>query len=186
MKRIFDVAVSLFLAIFLIIPLAFLALLVRLSSPGPALYWCDRVGQHNNLFKMPKFRTMYIGTPTVASDLLNEPKNYITPIGKFLRKTSIDELPQLWSIIIGDMSFVGPRPALFNQSNLIKLRTDAGVHKLLPGLVGLAQVNGRDEISINEKVNLDIEYIKNQSLLLDVKIIGLSLAKVLLKVGISH
>lgn len=186
MKRTFDILVTLLSAVVLIIPLACIALVIRCTSSGPVLYWSDRVGQNNKLFKMPKFRSMHVDTPTLASNLLKNPSNYFTPVGRFLRETSIDELPQLWSILIGDMSLVGPRPALFNQSILIKLRTHSDVHKLLPGLVGFAQVNGRDEISIHKKVNLDVEYMKHQSILLDVKIIGLSFFRVFQKDGVSH
>ena len=161
-------------------------LAVRLTSPGPALYWSDRIGRHNRLFKMPKFRSMRIDAPAVATHLLSNPEQWLTPIGSFLRRTSLDELPQLWSILKGDMSFVGPRPALFNQDDLIKLRTEKGVHEVLPGLTGWAQINGRDEIPIPQKVQLDVEYIHRQSFFFDVKILWMTTVKVVAKDGISH
>jgi len=170
----------------LAVPVALVTLAVLLTSPGPALYWSDRVGRHNKLFKMPKFRSMRAGTPEVPTHLLADPKAHLTPIGGFLRKSSLDELPQLWSILVGNMSLVGPRPALFNQSDLIALRTESGVHELVPGLAGWAQVNGRDELPIPDKVNLDIVYLQRQSLLMDIKIIGLTFIKVLQKDGVSH
>lgn len=172
--------------IILVIPLVLVALLVRLTSPGPILYWSDRVGRHNRIFKMPKFRSMRIDTPVVATHLLADPKAYLTPVGSFLRKSSLDELPQLWSILRGDMSFVGPRPALFNQDDLIALRTDAGVHELVPGLTGWAQINGRDELPIIEKVRLDCEYLKRRSFCFDLRILWLTLLKVLRRDGVSH
>lgn len=172
--------------IVLLIPLMLVALLVRCTSPGPVLYWSDRVGRHNRLFKMPKFRSMRIDTPVVATHLLADPKIYLTPVGSFLRKSSLDELPQLWSILRGDMSFVGPRPALFNQDDLIALRTDAGVHSLVPGLTGWAQVNGRDELPIAEKVRLDSEYLQRRSFCFDLRILWLTLLKVLRRDGVSH
>jgi len=162
------------------------ALLVRLTSTGPALYWSDRVGRNNKIFKMPKFRSMRVGTPAVATHLLTDAQSHLTPVGNFLRKSSLDELPQLWSIIRGDMSFVGPRPALFNQQDLIALRTQYGVEKILPGLTGWAQVNGRDELPIPEKVKLDVQYMQLQSLPLDVKIIFLTFLKVIRRDGITH
>ena len=170
----------------LAVPVALVTLAVLLTSPGPALYWSDRVGRYNKLFKMPKFRSMRVGTPVVATHLLADPQAHLTPIGGFLRKSSLDELPQLWSILVGDMSLVGPRPALFNQSDLIALRTESGVHELMPGLAGWAQVNGRDELSILNKVNLDMVYLQHQSLLMDIKIIGLTFIKVVQKNGVSH
>lgn len=172
--------------IVLLIPLMLVALLVRCTSPGPILYWSDRVGRHNRLFKMPKFRSMRIDTPVVATHLLADPKIYLTPVGSFLRKSSLDELPQLWSILRGDMSFVGPRPALFNQDDLIALRTDAGVHNLVPGLTGWAQINGRDELPIAEKVRLDSEYLQRRSFCFDLRILWLTLLKVLRRDGVSH
>jgi len=170
----------------LLVPLMVVAVLVRLTSPGPALYWSDRVGRHNKIFKMPKFRSMRVGTPAVATHLLADPGSHLTPIGSFLRKNSLDELPQLWSILTGDMSFVGPRPALFNQQDLIALRTEKGVHTLVPGLTGWAQVNGRDELPIPDKVALDAEYMANQYFLFDVKILWLTILKVFLREGVSH
>ena len=186
MKRIFDLLLAGLAALLLLVPVGAVALLVRLTSPGPALYWSDRVGRHNRIFKMPKFRSMRIGTPAVATHLLSDPKGYLTPIGSFLRKSSLDELPQLWSILVGDMSFVGPRPALFNQDDLIALRTENGVHELVPGLTGWAQVNGRDELPIPEKVKLDLEYLRRQSLCFDIRILWLTFAKVLRRDGVSH
>jgi len=186
MKRIFDIVLVLFAGLILIVPFAIVALMVRLTSKGPVLYWSDRVGINNAIFKMPKFRTMLIGTPAVATHLLSNPATYLTPIGSFLRKTSLDELPQLWSIFIGDMSFVGPRPALFNQDDLIALRTKYGVEKVLPGLTGWAQINGRDELPIPDKVQLDVEYLQKKSFGFDVRIIWLTFLKVLTRDGVSH
>lgn len=168
------------------LPIALITMAVRLTSPGPVLYWSERVGRGNVNFRMPKFRSMRIGTPAVATHLLETPKDYLTPIGSFLRKSSLDELPQLWSILKGDMSFVGPRPALFNQDDLIALRTAAGVHELVPGLTGWAQVHGRDELSIPDKVKLDIEYLQRRSLTFDLWILSLTLLKVLGRDGVSH
>ena len=186
MKRTFDLLLATFAAIVLIVPVVLVALMVRLTSKGPALYWSDRVGRHNRIFKMPKFRSMRTDTPAVATHLLHDPAKYLTPVGSFLRKSSLDELPQLWSIIKGDMSFVGPRPALFNQYDLIELRTRAGVHELLPGLTGWAQVNGRDELPIPKKVMLDVGYLENKSLWLDIKIIFLTALKVLRRDNVTH
>ena len=186
MKRLFDLAVALVAAVFLAPPIVMTALAVRLTSPGPALYWSDRVGRHNRIFKMPKFRSMRIDTPAVATHLLQNPEQWLTPIGSLLRKSSLDELPQLWSILKGDMSFVGPRPALFNQDDLIALRTEKGVHELVPGLTGWAQVNGRDELPIPQKVALDAEYLERRSLLFDMKILWLTALKVLARDGVSH
>ena len=186
MKRTFDLLLAAFAACFLLLPVLLVALLVRLTSKGPVLYWSDRVGRNNTIFKMPKFRSMQIGTPAVATHLLSNPDSYLTPIGSFLRKSSLDELPQLWSIIKGDMSFVGPRPALFNQHDLIELRTRSGVHELLPGLTGWAQVNGRDELPIPAKVKLDVVYLNRQSLWFDVRILWLTFVKVLRRDGVSH
>ena len=186
MKRAFDFLLAIFISLFFLFPVIFIFLLVRLTSPGPALYWSARVGQHNKLFRMPKFRSMRIGTPAVATHLLTKPQTYLTPIGGFLRKTSLDELPQLWSILKGDMSFVGPRPALFNQDDLIALRTQYGVHELVPGLTGWAQVNGRDELPIPDKVKLDAEYLQRRSLWFDIKIIWLTALKVVRRDGVSH
>jgi len=186
MKRLFDLVLGLCAAVVLALPILVVALLVRLTSAGPALYWSDRVGRHNRIFRMPKFRSMRVGTPAVATHLLSDPKVYLTPIGSFLRKSSLDELPQLWSILNGDMSFVGPRPALFNQDDLVALRTERGVHELVPGLTGWAQVNGRDELPIPEKVKLDAEYLQRQSIWLDVRILWLTFLKVIKRDGVSH
>ena len=186
MKRLFDLMLGLMVVAMLLVPLVVVAALVRLTSPGPALYWSDRVGRHNKIFKMPKFRSMRVGTPAVATHLLANPKTHLTPIGPFLRKSSLDELPQLWSILVGDMSFVGPRPALFNQHDLIELRTQKNVHILVPGLTGWAQVNGRDELPIPQKVSLDAEYLQRQSFWFDIKILWLTFLKVLQRDGVSH
>lgn len=186
MKRAFDFVLALAAALVLSIPLLLTALAVRLSSPGPTLYWSDRVGRGNRIFRMPKFRSMRIGTPAKATHLLDSPDQYLTPIGTFIRKTSLDELPQLWSILAGEMSFVGPRPALFNQDDLIALRTQAGVHALVPGLTGWAQINGRDELPIPEKVKLDAEYLHRRSFRLDMSILWLTFVKVIRRDGVSH
>ncbi|BCG62364.1 MAG: O-antigen biosynthesis protein WbqP [Methyloprofundus sp.] len=186
MKRFFDLALVLVAAILFIIPLCITALLVKLTSPGAVLYWSDRVGKNNHLFSMPKFRSMKIDTPEVATHLLTNPKSMLTPVGDFIRKSSLDELPQLWSILKGDMSFVGPRPALFNQDDLVSLRTEYGVHKLLPGLTGWAQINGRDELPIPQKVQLDTEYLQMQSLSKDIYILWLTLFRVLKRHGVTH
>jgi O-antigen biosynthesis protein WbqP len=186
MKRFFDLLLSLFALLILLIPIVLVTFAVKLTSKGPALYWSDRVGVNNALFKMPKFRSMRTGTPAVATHLLQDPAQYLTPIGNFLRKSSLDELPQLWSIIAGDMSFVGPRPALFNQADLIALRTEQGVHLIRPGLTGWAQVNGRDELPIPVKVGYDAYYAKNMSLFFDLKILFLTGLKVLKRDGVSH
>lgn len=186
MKRLFDLFCGVLLALLLGLPILLVALAVRLTSRGPALYWSDRVGRHNRIFRMPKFRSMRVGTPAVATHLLQDPAAFLTPIGSFLRRSSLDELPQLWSILRGDMSFFGPRPALFNQDDLIALRTQAGVHELVPGLTGWAQVNGRDELPIPEKVKLDVEYLWRQSLLFDLRILWLTLIKVAKRDGVSH
>ena len=186
MKRLFDLALALVSTVFLAVPIAALLLGVRLTSPGPALYWSERIGRHNRIFKMPKFRSMRIDTPAVATHLLPNPDQWLTPIGSFLRKSSLDELPQLWSILRGDMSFVGPRPALFNQDDLIALRTEKGVHELVPGLTGWAQVNGRDELPIPQKVQLDVEYLRRQSLFFDLKILWMTALKVKVRDGVSH
>ncbi|MBK9444603.1 MAG: sugar transferase [Betaproteobacteria bacterium] len=186
MKRVFDFSLGLVALALLLLPLLLVALSIRLTSPGPVLYWSDRVGRNNHLFKMPKFRSMCISTPLVATHLLQNPDQWLTPIGSFLRKSSLDELPQLWSILIGDMSFVGPRPALFNQDDLIALRTQAGVHELLPGLTGWAQINGRDKLPISEKVKLDAEYLQRRSIMFDLWILWLTLLKVLRRDGVSH
>lgn len=186
MKRLFDFAVALIAAFIFLLPLIVLALAVRLTSPGPVLYWSDRVGRRNRIFKMPKFRSMRVDTPAVATHLLDNPDQWLTPVGSFLRRSSLDELPQLWSILKGDMSLVGPRPALFNQSDLIALRTEQGVHELLPGLTGWAQVNGRDELPIPQKVALDAEYGQRRSFLFDLKILWMTALKVIARDGVSH
>ncbi|WP_210546257.1 sugar transferase [Rhodoferax sp. PAMC 29310] len=186
MKRAFDLLLAAVACICLLLPVMLVAILVRLSSKGPALYWSDRVGRNNQIFKMPKFRSMRVGTPAVATHLLADPKVYLTPIGSFLRKSSLDELPQLWSILVGDMSFVGPRPALFNQHDLVELRTQEGVHELMPGLTGWAQVNGRDEIPIPDKVKLDAAYLRTRSIWLDIRILWMTLIKVLNRDNVSH
>jgi len=186
MKRFFDLCLGLSAAVILLLPVTVVALAVRVTSKGPALYWSDRVGQNNRIFRMPKFRSMRVGTPAVATHLLQSPDAYLTPIGSFLRKSSLDELPQLWSILKGDMSFVGPRPALFNQDDLIALRTASDVHRLLPGLTGWAQVNGRDELPIPLKVKLDVEYLQRQSLWFDIKILWLTFVKVVRRDGVTH
>jgi O-antigen biosynthesis protein WbqP len=185
-KRLFDFCFAVLLSLLLVLPALVVFLAVRLTSPGPALYWSDRVGRGNRIFRMPKFRTMRVGAPTVATHLLPDPKTLLTPIGSFLRRSSLDELPQLWSILAGEMSFVGPRPALFNQEDLIQLRTEYGVHELLPGLTGWAQVNGRDELPIPEKVKLDAEYLRRKSAWFDLKIIWMTAARVLRQDGVSH
>jgi O-antigen biosynthesis protein WbqP len=186
MKRLFDINLALFAILILALPLAMVALVIKLTSPGPVLYWSDRIGRGNMVFRMPKFRSMRIDTPVVATHLLLNPKIYLTRVGPMLRKSSLDELPQLWSILKGDMSFVGPRPALFNQDDLISLRTQAGVHVLVPGLTGLAQVSGRDELSITDKVKLDAEYLQRCSFKFDLWILWLTLLKVLRWDGVSH
>ena len=186
MKRLIDLVLALIAASLLLVPIVVVAVLVKLTSKGPALYWSDRVGMYNTIFKMPKFRSMKIKTPAVATHLLLDPGIVLTPVGDFLRKNSLDELPQLWCILKGEMSFVGPRPALFNQDDLILLRTEKGVDKVVPGLTGWAQVNGRDELPIPEKVVLDVEYMERQSLWFDLKILWLTVLKVVRRDGVSH
>ena len=186
MKRLFDVALAMVALLLLVIPLLLTALLVRLTSQGPIVYWSTRVGKNNALFQMPKFRTMRVDTPAVATHLLGDAKRWLTPVGSFLRKSSLDELPQLWSILKGDMSFVGPRPALFNQDDLIAMRTRHGIERLTPGLTGWAQINGRDELPIPQKVQLDLHYLQHQSLALDLRIILLTAWKVVRRDGVSH
>jgi O-antigen biosynthesis protein WbqP len=186
MKRLFDLIFVLLITFFLGMAILVIALVVRLTSTGPSLYWSNRVGRNNIIFRMPKFRTMRVGTPTLATHLLSDSARYLTPVGSFLRKSSLDELPQLWSILLGDMSFVGPRPALFNQYDLIALRTQYGVDKLMPGLTGWAQVNGRDELSIPIKVRYEVEYLQKQSFWFDMKICGLTFLKVIRRAGVSH
>lgn len=185
-KRSFDVIAASVLVLLLLPFLAVITLLIRVTSRGGALYWSDRIGRSNKIFRMPKFRSMKICTPQVATHLLTDPSTYVTPIGGFLRRTSIDELPQLFSILKGDLSFVGPRPALFNQYDLIALRTERGIHELVPGLTGWAQVNGRDELPIPVKVQFDYEYLKRRSILFDIQIIGMTAFKVLRSEGVQH
>ena len=186
MKRLFDLLTSVQALIVLLVPAGLVALVVLLTSKGPVIYWSDRVGRYNKIFKMPKFRTMRIDTPAVASHLMVNTEQFLTPVGSFLRKSSLDELPQLWSIIVGDMSFVGPRPALFNQDDLNKLRTEKGVHNLIPGLTGWAQINGRDELPVPDKVELDIEYMERQSFWFDICILWSTFLKVVSRDGVSH
>ena len=185
-KRLFDVMVALPLLLFLLPPLITLALLIKVTSKGPIIYWSDRVGRNNRMFRMPKFRSMRIDTPQLPTHLLSDSEVYLTPIGSFLRRTSLDELPQLWSILVGDLSFVGPRPALFNQNDLVALRTERGIHVLAPGLTGWAQVNGRDELPILAKVQFDYEYLQRRSLKFDLAIICVTIGKVLHQEGIHH
>ena len=186
MKRLFDLVLAAVAGVVFLIPLALVAIAVRITSKGPALYWSDRIGRNNQIFKMPKFRSMRLDTPAMATHLLPDPDSYLTPIGSFLRKSSLDELPQLWSIVKGDMSFVGPRPALFNQHDLVAQRTSVGVHALLPGLTGWAQINGRDELPIAQKVALDHEYLRQHSLFGDIKIIILTALKVIRRDNVTH
>ena len=186
MKRLLDLGLV-FMALILLAPIFLLvAVTVRLTSKGSVLYWSNRVGRDNKIFKMPKFRTMHVNTPAVATHLLPEPEQFLTPVGSFLRKSSLDELPQLWSVLKGDMSLVGPRPALFNQDDLIRMRTQEGVHVLKPGITGWAQINGRDELQIPDKVKLDVDYMHKQSLFFDLKIIALTVLKVLCRNGVQH
>ena len=186
MKRIIDILLSVGILIILLLPILLIALLVRFTSNGKTLYWSDRVGKNGVLFRMPKFRSMQVDTPTVATHLMTNPNVFLSPIGVFLRRLSLDELPQLFSVLKGDMSFVGPRPALFNQDDLIALRTEKGVDKLLPGITGWAQVNGRDELSIPDKVALDVEYLNRQSFWFDIKILWMTFLKVIKRDGVSH
>jgi len=186
MKRVFDLLLGVVILVFLVAPMLLISIAARLSSKGPALYWSDRIGKDNKIFKMPKFRSMLTDTPDVATHLLDNPDAYLSPIGSFLRSTSLDELPQLFSVLKGDMSFVGPRPALFNQNDLIALRSEKGVDKLLPGITGWAQVNGRDELSIPDKVALDVEYLNRQSFWFDMKILWMTFLKVVKRDGVSH
>jgi O-antigen biosynthesis protein WbqP len=185
-KRAFDLFLVSILTLILFAPFLIISFLIKFTSPGPIFFCSDRIGKNNALFKMPKFRTMYLNTPTIATHLLKDPSLYLTPIGSFLRKTSLDEIPQLWSILVGDMSFIGPRPALFNQYDLIDLRTSKGVHHLTPGLTGWAQVNGRDDLSIAKKVKFDTEYLKKKSLIFDLKILYLTFIKIIQREGIRH
>ena len=186
MKRLFDLFVVSALLVFLAVPMLIIAIVIRLTSKGQTIYWSDRVGKNNIIFKMPKFRTMLIDSPTVATHLMTDPNAFLSPIGAFLRRSSLDELPQLFSILKGDMSFVGPRPALFNQNDLIALRTEKGIDKLVPGVTGWSQVNGRDDLSITEKVDLDLEYLIRHSFWFDLHIIWITFLKVLRSEGVSH
>jgi len=186
MKRIFDLFLGVMMLVLLTIPMILISIAICLSSKGSVLYWSDRVGKNNKIFKMPKFRSMKVGTPAVATHLLENPNEYLSPIGGFLRRSSLDELPQLFSVLKGDMSFVGPRPALYSQYDLIAFRTKRGVNKLLPGITGWAQVNGRDELSIPDKVELDVGYLNRQSLWFDIKILWMTFLKVLKRDGVSH
>jgi len=186
MKRIFDLLLGIVIFVMLTIPMLLISIAVHLSSKGPALYWSDRIGKNNKIFKMPKFRSMMIDTPAVATHILSNPDAYLSPIGSFLRRFSLDELPQLFSVLKGDMSFVGPRPALYNQDELISLRTQKGVDKLLPGITGWAQVNGRDDLSIPDKVALDVEYMNRQSFWFDIRILWITFLKVIKRDGVSH
>ena len=186
MKRIFDLLLALFLLLTLLIPILLIVFLVITTSKGLVFYWSDRIGKNNKIFKMPKFRSMLTNTPVLATHLLDNPDSYLSPIGRFLRRSSLDELPQLFSVLRGDMSFVGPRPALYNQDDLITLRIEKGVDKLLPGITGWAQVNGRDELSIPDKVALDVEYLNRQSFWFDMKILWMTFLKVVKRDGVSH
>jgi O-antigen biosynthesis protein WbqP len=186
MKRVLDLLLSLIASVMFFIPFCLLAVIVKATSKGPVLYWSDRVGRDNQIFSMPKLRTMRVDTPVVATHLLTDPKAFLTPVGGFLRKSSLDEIPQLWCIVRGQMSVVGPRPALFNQQNLIDMRTAQGVHMIRPGLTGWAQVNGRDELPLTEKVKLDADYVRRQSLGFDLKVILLTVLKVVRRDGITH
>ena len=186
MKQIFDLFVGVILLVLLAIPMSLIAIAIRLTSKGPTLYWSDRIGKNNNIFKMPKFRSMLSDTPDVATHQLDNPDSYLSPIGGFLRRSSLDELPQLFSVLKGDMSFVGPRPALFNQDDLTALRSQNGVDKLLPGITGWAQVNGRDELSNPDKAKLDIEYLNHQSFWFDMKILWMTFLKVIKRDGVLH
>ena len=186
MNRIANMILAIFLLILLVFPILIISFLVYISSGRPVFYWSDRIGKESLTFSMPKFRTMRSNAPEVATHMLDDPDVFLTPIGRLLRKTSLDELPQIWSVIIGDMNFVGPRPALFNQNDLINLRTKEGVDKLLPGITGWAQVNGRDELSIPDKVVFDEEYMHRQSFWFDKKILWMTLFKVIKRIGVNH
>lgn len=186
MKRLFDFVLAVVLAAVLALPMLIISMAVRVTSAGPALYWSERVGRGNRIFRMPKFRSMFIGTPAVATHLLRDAATHVTPVGAFLRKSSLDELPQVWSVLVGDMSFVGPRPALFNQDDLIAARAELGIEQLRPGITGWAQINGRDELAIPEKVRLDAEYLTRQSFWFDLMILWLTFWRVLARKGVSH
>jgi O-antigen biosynthesis protein WbqP len=186
MKRLFDLVIAISAALLFVLPIVIVALAVKVTSPGPVLYWSDRIGRDNHAFRMPKFRSMLNDTPAVATHLLQSPEKWLTPIGSFLRKSSLDELPQFWSVLKGDMSFVGPRPALVSQIDLIVWRTERGVHKLLPGVTGWAQVNGRDDLLIRNKVDLDAEYLGRRSMLFDLRILWMTALKIITREGVSH
>lgn len=186
MKRSLDLILVLIAAPLLVVPIVTVALAVRITSRGPVIYWSERVGKNNVVFRMPKFRSMRLGSPAVATHLMENPEKWLTSIGSFIRRTSLDELPQLWSIAVGHMSFVGPRPALFNQDDLIAARTRLGIHKLRPGLTGWAQINGRDELPISEKLALDLEYLRRRSLSFDLYVLARTALSVALRRGISH
>ncbi len=186
MNRLFDLIIAVFLLIILLIPMIVISILIKISSRGPVLYWSERVGKNNSIFRMPKFRSMRIDTPPVATHLLADPDLYITSLGKWLRKTSLDELPQIFSVLKGDMRFVGPRPALFNQDDLVGLRTAKGIHSLVPGITGWAQINGRDELPVPVKVDYDLHYLNNRSFLFDIKILILTFYNVITSKGITH
>lgn len=186
MKRLFDLFTGIVLFVLLVIPILLIMIAVRLTSKGPSLYWSDRIGKNNKTFKMPKFRSMLVGTPVVATHILDNPDSHLSPIGSFLRSTSLDELPQLFSVLKGDMSFVGPRPALFNQDDLIVSRKEKGIDKLLPGITGWAQVNGRDILSVTDKIDLDEVYMHRQSFWFDMKILWMTFLKVVKRDGVSH
>ncbi|MCS5551574.1 MAG: sugar transferase [Gammaproteobacteria bacterium] len=186
MKLLFDIFLGFVLLVLLVIPILLIVIAVRFTSKGPVLYWSDRIGKDNEIFEMPKFRSMRIDTPAVATHLLSNPSAYLSPIGGFLRRSSLDELPQLFSVLKGDMSFVGPRPALFNQDDLIALRREKGIDKLLPGITGWAQVNGRDILSVTDKVDLDVEYMQRQSFWFDMKILWMTFLRVIKRDGVSH
>lgn len=186
MKKIFDVVAAVILSVIFFVPCCFVALAIRFTSQGPALYWSKRVGQHNKIFSMPKFRSMRIDTPTTATHLLESPEQYLTPIGDFLRRSSVDELPQIWCLLTGEMSLVGPRPGLDSQADLIALRTENNIHTLKPGITGLAQVRGRDELSIPKKVEIEIEYLQNKSFAFDIKILLMTVSRVLKRDGVTH
>ncbi|MBU1397774.1 MAG: sugar transferase [Proteobacteria bacterium] len=186
MKKLFDVITAILLLILLSIPMTVISIMIKMTSRGPVLYWSDRVGRNNTLFRMPKFRSMRTDTPPLATHLLADPDRYITAIGRFIRKTSLDELPQILSVLKGDMSFVGPRPALFNQDDLVALRTSKGIHTLVPGITGWAQINGRDELPIPVKVDYDLYYLRHRSFILDLKILMLTLFNVIAGKGVTH
>ena len=186
MKRIFDIVLVTMFFIVFSFPMLIIALLVKITSKGPVLYWSDRVGKYNTIFKMPKFRTMMSDTPAMATHLMKNPEQYCTPVGSFLRKSSLDELQQLYSVLKGDMSFVGPRPALFNQDDLIELRTKKGIHNLIPGITGWAQINGRDDLPIPEKVDLDEYYLNNHSFMFDLKTLFMTFLSVISSQGVQH